>query len=82
MTLYKGTRSMGRPQPLDITETRVFIATDIHEVTVPGMEDGEEGHIEYEYDLAEYDKDEYIQHIHDEQETQNEVLDFLLMGGE
>lgn len=46
-----------QPQPIEIKETKVFVATNIHEVT--HEVEGEEV-TEYEFNLVEYDKDEYL----------------------
>ena len=47
------TMSTVSPAEIEITEEKVFIATDIKET------DGEDGTM-YEYNMTEYDKDEYI----------------------
>lgn len=54
------TRSTVEPQEVEITETKVFVATDIHPVTIV-IEDNET--TEYEFNLVEYDKDDYIKII-------------------
>lgn len=57
-------RSTVQPQDVEIAETKVFVASDIKEVTVKD-EMEEQEHIEYEFNLVEYDKDEYIKMISD-----------------
>lgn len=52
-------KSTVRPDPLEITETRVFQADNITPVTEPSR-DGQEGFTGFEFDLMEYTKDEYI----------------------
>lgn len=64
-------RSTVEPKSLEITETKVFVATDIHQVTV-NMEDQEVQ--EYEFNLVEYDKDEYIKLISDKNSELEENL--------
>lgn len=50
-------RSSDRPERVDIKETLVFTAEDIHETEVT---DDQGAHTEYEFTLTEYSKDEYI----------------------
>ena len=59
-------RAGERPENIKIDEFSVWVAENITEVTVPS-EDGQT-HTEYEFDLKQYDKDEYI-HSMDEQLT-------------
>ena len=54
---YGLTRSADKPLEVEITETKVFVATNIHQVTTT-MEDQEV--TEYEFNYAEYDKNDYI----------------------
>lgn len=54
---YGLTRSTAEPQAVDIKDTKVFVATNIEQVTVTT----DEGDVqEYQFNLVEYDKDEYI----------------------
>lgn len=54
---YGLTRSTVEPQAVDIKDTKVFVATNIEQVTVTT----DEGDVqEYQFNLVEYDKDEYI----------------------
>lgn len=57
MKIYNPTYSLNEPPKIEITETKVFIAKDIQLV-----ERECEGEIEtcYQYSLTEYDKDEYL----------------------
>lgn len=50
-------RSSDRPERVDIKETLVLTAEDIHEIEVT---DDQDTHTEYEFTLTEYSKDEYI----------------------
>lgn len=63
MKTFPNTRSAVEPQPKVVDEFSVWIADNIHTVSVPD-EDGNERE-EYEYDLTQYDKDEYIKLIDD-----------------
>ncbi len=56
---YGKVRSTVEPVEVEITETRVFVASNITPVTETGNEPGE-GFSGFEYDLLEYTKDEYI----------------------
>ena len=54
---YGLTISTVEPQAVDIKNTKVFVATNIEQVTVTT----DEGDVqEYQFNLVEYDKDEYI----------------------
>ena len=59
-------RANEQPEEIVIDESSVWIAENITTVIVPD-EDGQ-SHTEYEYDLKQYEKDEYI-HSMDEQLT-------------
>lgn len=48
-----------KPEATTIDQYSVWVAKNIVEKQVSVM-DGEETHTEYEYDLTQYDKDEYI----------------------
>ena len=56
---YGKQRSTVRPDELELTETKVFISSNIKEVNESGT-DEQSGFTGYEFDLLEYDKDEYI----------------------
>lgn len=57
---YGRQRSTLEPQAVEITATKVFVATDVQAVSEAAT-DGQEAFVGWEYDLVEYDKDEYIQ---------------------
>lgn len=56
---YGKQRSTVKPLELELTETRVFVASDITPVNEPGTEE-QPGFVGYEFGLVEYGKDEYI----------------------
>ncbi len=56
---YGKQRSTVEPLELELTETRVFVSSNIIPVNEPGTEE-QPGFSGYEFDLIEYDKDEYI----------------------
>lgn len=58
-------QSTVKPSEVDIKDTKVFIASDIKEVKEEGT-DGRPGFEGYSYNLKEYDKDEYIQMIQEQ----------------
>lgn len=57
MKTYEITYSTAQPNEIEITDTKVFIASDIIEATraPEGLEE-----TCYQYKLIEYDKDEYL----------------------
>lgn len=60
MKIYSPTYSSVAPQEIEITETKVFVASNIQQIT-RNIEDREEQC--YSYTLTEYTKDEYILNI-------------------
>lgn len=64
-------RSTIVPKAVEITETKVFVATDIEQVAVT-MEEQEIQ--EYQFNLVEYEKDEYIKMISDKNEALEQNL--------
>lgn len=73
MKKYGKTRSTVMPEEVEYTETNVFVASNIQKVNVQ-MEEGETQ--EYEFNLTEYTKDEYIQILSDKNESlESEVTD-------
>lgn len=61
---YGKQKSTVRPEELELTETKVFVSSNITEVNEDET-DGQPGFTGYEFDLIEYDKDEYIKMIDD-----------------
>ena len=61
---YGRTRSTVRPEEKVIDEFSVWVASDIEEVSEAGVGD-QEGFTGFEYNLIQYDKDEYISLIDD-----------------
>ena len=77
-------RSCVVPDEVEITTTKVFVAQNIHEVMVNHENDE---HLEYEFNLIEFNKDEYIrlqseqnQTIKEQMEATQEAVDFLLLS--
>ena len=52
-------REVLKPEELELTETKAFVSSNVKEVNEPET-DGQPGFTGYEFDLIEYDKDEYI----------------------
>lgn len=67
MQKYGKVRSTQQPEPQQIDEYSVWVAENITPVSEPGTEE-QPGFDGYEYDLTQYDKDEYIKMI-DEKNT-------------
>ena len=65
MKNYGLQRSAVEPKAVEITESKVFVATDIEQVTLT-MDEQEVQ--EYQFILVEYDKDEYIKIISEKNE--------------
>ena len=63
MKMFPNTRSAVEPQPKVVDDYSVWISDNIHTVTVTDEECDERE--EFEYDLTQYDKDEYIRLIDD-----------------
>ena len=89
MKQYQKVRSTMQPEPKVIDEFSVWVAANITEVKEEATGDGTGGFEGYEYDLTQYDKDEYIQMIDDKNaslvtqaEATQKALDFLLLGVE
>lgn len=59
MKEYGTQRSTVKPLELELTETKVFISSDIVQVNELGTEE-QPGFTGYEFTLTEYEKDEYI----------------------
>ena len=57
MKEYGLTRSTVEPKAIEVTESKVFVATDIEQVTTVIEEQEVQ---EYQFNLTEYDMDEYV----------------------
>ncbi len=57
---YGKQRSTVKPLEVELTETKVFVCTNISPVSESGTAE-QEGFSGFEFDLLEYSKDEYIQ---------------------
>lgn len=78
MINYGDTRSTIRPQATRTDDKYVWEAHNIREITV---EDEEDTHIEYEYNLIRYDKDEYIMgRMQEYQDALIELAEVVLEG--
>ena len=84
---YGKQRSTVEPLELELTETRVFVSSNIIQVSEPGTEE-QPGFVGWEFDLIEYTKDEYIkiqaeknaaleQHVTDTQLALCEVYELM-----
>lgn len=83
---YGKQKSTVRPEELELTETKVFVSSNITEVNEDET-DGQPGFAGYEFDLIEYDKDEYIkiqaeknESLQNQVEVTQEALDFILFN--
>lgn len=68
---YGLTRSTVAPQNIEIMQTKVFVASDVEEVTT-STDDGEI--TEYQFNLVEYDKDEYIRMMSETNSSLNDQI--------
>ena len=76
MKNYGLQRSVVEPSAVEITESKVFVATDIEQVTL-NMDEQEVQ--EYQFNLVEYDKDEYIKIISEKnKELEQQMTDTQL----
>ena len=76
MKNYGLQRSAVEPKAVEITESKVFVATDIEQVTLT-MDEQEIQ--EYQFNLVEYDKDEYIKIISEKnKELEQQMTDTQL----
>lgn len=67
------TRSMDEPLAVEVTASKVFVASNVEQIIV---QDEKGSHAEYQYDLTEYEKDEYIRMMNDRNEiTEAELTD-------
>lgn len=63
MKTFPNTRSAVEPQPKVVDDYSVWISDNVHTVTVTDEEGNERE--EFEYDLTQYGKDEYIRLMDD-----------------
>jgi hypothetical protein len=72
------TRSTVMPEEMSIDEFSVWIASDIQAVTEPSI-DEQEGFTGFEYNLVQYDKDEYIKMLDEKNESlESQITDTQL----
>lgn len=83
---YGKQKSTVRPEELELTETKVFVSSNVTEVNEDET-DGQSGFTGYEFDLIEYDKDEYIkiqaeknESLQNQVEVTQEALDYILFN--
>jgi hypothetical protein len=74
MKEYKNTKSTVKPEPLVIDECSAWVCENVTEVENGGL-------IEYEYDMYQYGKDEYIRLISEKSKMMDEALTELILGG-
>lgn len=67
-------RSSVRPLDVEITESLVFIASDVTEITEESTNENEQTFTGFEFNLIEYTKDEYIQLQADKISAQTDEL--------
>ena len=82
MKRYGKTRGTEKPEAIVIDEYSVWISTNVKEIKVTDSFDNENEstHTEYEYDLTQYEKDEYIKlKLAEQEEGILELAD--LIGG-
>ena len=78
MKEYGTQRSTVKPHELELTETKVFVNSDIVQVNEPGT-DEQPGFTGYEFTLTEYEKDESLgQQVTDTQVALTEVYEMIL----
>lgn len=70
---YGKQRSTVQPEPVELTATRAFVATNIQAISDP-QTDSQEGFTGWEFNLTEYTKDEYIRHLEETTVAQAEEL--------
>lgn len=71
---YGTQRSTVEPLELELTETKVFVASDITPVNEPDT-DEQPGFIGFEFQLVEYEKDEYIKMIDEKNKSLETQVD-------
>ncbi|MCZ9313145.1 MAG: hypothetical protein O0V67_07185 [Methanocorpusculum sp.] len=70
-------RSTVRPDEMVIDEFSVWIHSDIQEVSEPGIDD-QEGFTGYEFNMVQYDKDEFIMQQAKMNSETNKILNTML----
>lgn len=79
MKRYLNTQGASKPESVVIDAYSVWVATNVKEIEITDTET-EETRTEYRYDLAQYDKDEYIKlKLAEQEEGILELAD--LIGG-
>lgn len=76
---YGTQRSTVEPLELELTETKVFVASDITPVNEPDT-DEQPGFTGYEFGLVEYDKDEYIKMIDEKNKSLETQVDNTMIA--
>lgn len=77
MVDYGKTRSTVRPDEMVLDESSVWIHSDIHEISEPGIDD-QEGFTGYEFNMVQYDKDEFIMQQAKMNLETNKILNTML----
>lgn len=70
-------RSTVRPDEMVIDEFSVWVHSDIQEVSEPGIDD-QEGFTGYEFNMVQYDKDEFIMQQAKMNSETNKILNTML----
>lgn len=76
---YGTQRSTVEPLELELTETKVFVASDITPVNEPDT-DEQPGFIGFEFQLVEYEKDEYIKMIDEKNKSLETQVDNTMIA--
>lgn len=76
---YGTQRSTVEPLELELTETKVFVASDITPVNEPDT-DEQPGFVGFEFQLVEYEKDEYIKMIDEKNKSLETQVDNTMIA--
>ena len=76
---YGTQRRTVEPLELELTETKVFVASDITPVNEPDT-DEQPGFIGFEFQLVEYEKDEYIKMIDEKNKSLETQVDNTMIA--
>lgn len=76
---YGTQRSTVEPLELELTETKVFVASDITPVNEPDT-DEQPVFIGFEFQLVEYEKDEYIKMIDEKNKSLETQVDNTMIA--